>query len=76
MAAEMASVIRVVIAWIADILTEGRKRGVMEFPGKPQDQAATIFCAMQGALQLGRAQGQQKLRTVIKQLKEAMRTRD
>ena len=76
MAAEMASVIRFVVSWITDILAAGRKRGVMEFPGKPQDQAATIFCAMQGALQLGRAQGQQKLRTVIKQVKEAMKPRD
>ena len=76
MAAEMASLIRFVISWIADALAEGRKRGVMEFPGKPQNQAATVFCAMQGALQLGRAQGQKKLRTVIKQVKETMKPRE
>ena len=76
MAAEMAAVIRFVIAWIADTLAAGRKQAVMEFPGKPRDQAETVFCAMQGALQLGRAQGQKKLRTVIKQMKEAMKPRD
>ena len=76
MATEMASLIRFVVSWIADTLTAGRQRGVMEFPGKPQEQAETIFCAMQGALQLGRAQGQQKLRTVIKQIKAAMKPGD
>ncbi len=76
MASEMASLIRFMVSWIADTLSEGRKRGVMEFPGKPQDQAETVFCAMQGAMQLGRAQGQKKLRNVIKQVKEMMKPRE
>lgn len=75
MAEAMASVIRFVVSWIANVLAEGRRRGVMAFPGGPQDQAVTVFCAMQGGLQLGRAQGLEKLRIVIKQIKEAMRPR-
>ena len=75
MAHGMASVVRFVVSWIADVLAAGRRRGVMEFPGLPQDQAATVFCAMQGGLQLGRAQGQEKLRIVIKQIGEAMKPR-
>ena len=73
MASEMALLIGFMVSWIADTLAEGRKRGVMKFPGKPQDQAETVFCAMQGAMQLGRAQGQKKLRSVIKQVKEMMK---
>ena len=75
MAEAMASVVRFVVSWIANVLAEGRRRGVMAFPGGPQDQAVTVFCAMQGGLQLGRAQGLEKLRIVIKQIKEAMRPR-
>ena len=73
MAKEMAAVVRFVVAWLTDTLTAGRKRGVMEFPGTAQAQAETIFCAMQGAMQMGRAEGPKKLRTVIKQIKEAMK---
>ena len=68
MGKSMCSLVEFVIDWIADVIADGRKRGVMEFPGTAQNQAAMIFSAAQGAMQYGRAQGVKKSRSVMKQI--------
>ena len=72
MGKSMCSLVQYVIGWIAEVISDGRKRGVMEFSGRPKDQAAMIFSAAQGAMQYGRAQGEKKSRVVLRQLKELM----
>ena len=59
--------------WLVSVLTEGRKQRVMHFPGKPEDQAALIHAAMQGALQNARAEGPKQFTAVVRQLKASMR---
>ena len=71
----MCSLAQYVIGWISQVITKGRDLGVMDFPGPPPSQAALIFCGAQGAMQFGRAHGQQKARQVMKQIKETLRPR-
>ncbi|MEE8583752.1 MAG: TetR/AcrR family transcriptional regulator [Acidobacteriota bacterium] len=69
----MCALARHVVGWIANVIEEGRKQGVMQFPGQASDHAAMIFSAAQGAMQYGRAQGEKPGRSVLKQIKESMR---
>ncbi len=71
---EMTTLIRFVISWIAGVIEAGRKRGVMEFPGASVDQAIYIFTAVQGALQIGRAQGKGQFDRVIRQIRKSLET--
>ncbi len=73
--AETAELIRFVIGWIGAVLEEGRRLEVMDFAGEPSDQATLIFTAVQGALQLGRAQGKERAMTVLKQIRESLKSR-
>ncbi len=61
------------VNWLVSVLTEGRKQRVMHFPGKPEDQAALIHAAMQGALQNARAEGPKQFTAVVRQLKASLR---
>ena len=70
---EMAALIRFVISWITKVIEAGRKRGEMEFPGDPTDQATYIFTAVQGALQIGRAQGKDQFDKVIRQIRKSLK---
>ncbi len=45
MGTSMCSLAPHVIGWIADVITAGQKRGVMDFPGTPAHHAAPIFSA-------------------------------
>ncbi len=60
-------------SWLAGVLAEGRKEGEMTFTGKPEDQAALIHAAVQGALQNARAEGPKQFSAVIRQLKNSMK---
>ena len=73
MGKSMCSLVQFVIGWIANVIAEGRKLGVMEFPGTPENQAAMIFSAAQGAMQYGRAQGVKKSRSVMKQIADGLK---
>ena len=73
MGKSMCSLVQYVIGWISEVITNGRDHGVMEFPGTSDSQAALIFSAAQGAMQYGRAHGQQKARQVMKQIKETLK---
>ena len=60
------------IAWLSDLLADGRAKGVMRFPGTPMDQAGLIVAAFQGAIQNGRSSGKAQFQTVIRQLKDSI----
>ena len=70
---EINSLCDYIQAWLAGVLAEGRKKGVMSFPGTPEDQAALIHAAIQGALQNARAEGPKQFSAVIRQLKNSMK---
>ena len=69
----MCSLVQYVIGWISEVIKDGRDQGIMDFPGTPDDQAALIFSAAQGAMQYGRAHGEKKARQVMKQIKESLK---
>jgi len=70
---EVHGVCRFIQSWLAGVLTEGRKKGVMVFSGMPEDQAVLIYSAIQGALQNARADGPKLFTAVIRQLKMNMK---
>ena len=76
MGKSMGSLVQFVIGWIRDVIKRGRDLGVMEFPGSPDDQAALLFSAAQGAMQYGRANGQTKARLVLQQMKASLTSRE
>ena len=64
-----------VIGWISAVIENGRAQHVMDFPGAPDDQAAMIFAAAQGAMQYGRANGESKACQVMQQIKKTLERR-
>ncbi len=76
MGTAMCALAQDVIGWIAEVITAGRARGVMDFPGTPAHHAALIFSATQGAMQYGRANGTQKARQVVAQIKRTVAPRE
>jgi len=58
-----------ILSWLSKVLRDGRKEGNMTFLGEPETQALAIFCAMQGALQMDRAESDGILESVIVQLR-------
>ncbi len=70
---EMCTLIDEVIDWIAEVLAEGRRQGVMDYSGSPADQAAVIFSCMQGAMQHGRAMGLARFRRILDQVKRNLK---
>ena len=75
MGESMCALVKSVIAWISEVLKNGRALGVMDFPGTPDDQAAMIFCAAQGAMQYGRANGERLAGQVMRQIKAGLKPR-
>ena len=73
MSKPMCALVCDVIDWISDVIEEGRDLGVMDYPGTSKDQAALIFSAAQGAMQLGRAENRARARRVILQIKEGLK---
>ena len=76
MGKSMGSLVQFVIGWIRDVIKRGRDLGVMEFPGSADDQAALLFSAAQGAMQYGRANGPNKARRVLQQMKASLTPRE
>ena len=70
---EINSLCGFIQSWLAGVLADGRKKDVMTFPGTPEDQAALIHAAIQGALQNARAEGSRQFSAVIRQLKDSMK---
>ena len=75
MGTSMCSLVQHVIGWISTVIKNGQDRGVMDFPGTPDNQAAMIFAAAQGAMQYGRANGEKGAHQVMQQLKKGLRPR-
>ena len=53
-----------------------RQQGVMDFPGESRVQATLIFTAVQGALQLGRAQGSATAKPVFTQIRQTLQPKE
>ena len=75
MKAEVSVLYRYLQTWLTRVLTEGREKGLIDFPGSPQDQATLIHSAIQGALQNARAEGPKEFTTVVRQLRAVMKTK-
>ena len=75
MGQSMCSLVQYVIGWISEVIKNGRDLGVMDFPGTPDNQAAMIFSAAQGAMQFGRANGEKKAHQVMQQIKKVLKPR-
>ena len=75
MGQSMCSLVQYVIGWISKVIKNGRDRGVMDFPGTPDHQAAMIFAAAQGAMQYGRANGEKKAHQVMQQIIKSLKPR-
>lgn len=58
------------LAWLETTLVEGRADGTFSFRGEPAAKAALILASLQGALQIARALGTEKVLAVIRQHKE------
>ncbi|MEM7351639.1 MAG: TetR/AcrR family transcriptional regulator [Acidobacteriota bacterium] len=57
--------------WLASVLRKGQKQGVFSRDASPEDQAALIQSATQGALQLSRASGRdERYYAVVQWLRE------
>lgn len=61
---------RELLNWLQATLEEGREAGVFYFGGDPAAKAALILSSLQGALQMARALGTQKFRSVVQQHKK------
>lgn len=58
-------------AWLTSLLRKGQEQGVFSDDASPEDQAALIQSATQGALQLSRASGrEQRYHGVVRWLRE------
>ncbi len=55
--------------WMADVLEEGRKKDILNFPGEARDQAILILSSLQGALQMTRAVGPACLHLAMVQIR-------
>lgn len=66
--AEVEALHREMLAWLQEMLQEGRDAGIFHFHGDPANKAALILSSLQGALQMARALGTKKFRDVIEQL--------
>ena len=75
MGKSMCSLVHYVIGWISQVIKNGRDRGVMDFPGTPDSQAAMIFAAAQGAMQYGRANGEKRAHQVMQQIMKGLAPR-
>ncbi len=73
MAEKMIELVQYIVSWLSDIIKDGRDQGVMTFPGTPREQAELIFSAAQGAMQYGRANGEKRGLSVLKQIKATLK---
>jgi TetR/AcrR family transcriptional repressor of nem operon len=67
--AEVQTMHKELLAWLENMLAEGRDAGTFRFNGEPANKAALILSTLQGGLQMARALGTKKFRDVIEQLK-------
>jgi AcrR family transcriptional regulator len=58
------------LAWLADVLEQGRSDGAFEFRGEAQDKALLLMGAVQGAVQIARMGSPDQLFAAIRQAKQ------
>ena len=68
--AQTEALTRELLTWLQSTLQEGREAGAFHFSGDPAGKAALILSSLQGALQMARALGTEKFRTVVEQHKQ------
>jgi TetR/AcrR family transcriptional repressor of nem operon len=56
-------------AWLANVLEEGRAKGIFHFEGPAADKSLVVTATMQGALQVARAGGIRLFFTALRQIK-------
>lgn len=61
---------RELLTWLQGTLQEGKDAGVFQFSGEAADKAALILSSLQGGLQMARALGTGKFRSVVQQHKQ------
>lgn len=61
------SLTRELLDWLQATLEEGRQAGVFHFRGDAKDKAAVILSSLQGGLQMARALGSEKFKSVVEQ---------
>ncbi|MFQ5995567.1 MAG: TetR/AcrR family transcriptional regulator [Acidiferrobacterales bacterium] len=66
---EVLQLDREIREWLAKSLEEGRKQGIFRFNGAAAEKALLMVAALQGALQLSRAVGQDGFSCCVQQLK-------
>ena len=59
------------IGWLAGVLKEGREQGELDFEGSPEDGALLILSAVQGGLQIARANGYENFLALTRQVQLA-----
>lgn len=69
MQAETRKLAADILAWLEQVLVEGREKRVFSFPGKAKDQAILILSGLQGALQMTRAVGPSCLHSAMGQIR-------
>lgn len=69
----MCELVQHIVSWVTDVIKDGRDQGVMRFPGRPHAQAELIFSAAQGAMQYGRANGEDRGQGVVRQIRAMMK---
>lgn len=63
-------------AWLAGVLEQGRSATLFEFDGDAVDRAALILAAIQGALQIARAEGTGEFTAVVREIEAGLAPRD
>jgi len=66
---EVQALHKELLAWLQEMLADGRAVGAFQFNGEPVNKAALILSSLQGALQMARALGTKKFRDVVEQIK-------
>ncbi len=62
------------LAFVAELLREGRDSGELQFPGTVDNQAVLVVLALKGALQYSRVHGSQVFEDAMTQMKLSLRS--
>jgi TetR/AcrR family transcriptional repressor of nem operon len=59
-------------AWLAGVLDQGRAESAFHFEGESAERATMILAAIQGALQIARAEGVGEFRAVVREIEAGL----
>ncbi len=72
MQAEARKFTSTILEWTEEILEEGRRKHLFNFPGEARDQAILVLSSLQGALQMTRVEGPASLHRAMAQVKRLL----